>query len=155
MALRSGTLAPDFTLPATGGTDFTLSRDAAGKLCILYFYPKDFTPGCTEEACSFRERFDFFEGLDVPIYGISRDDVASHERFKAEHNLPFDLLADEDGSVGKAYEAFRPLIRVPRRITYLIDAERRIAAVYENFFGARSHIEEMIQALEPKADAGA
>ncbi len=147
MALSPGTPAPDFTLPSTSGRDFTLSRDAAGQGCILYFYPKDFTPGCTREACAFRDEFACFREASVPVYGISRDDVETHRRFKAEHHLPFDLLADVDGSVCAKYDALLPLIRIPRRITYLLDAEHRITAVHEDFFGAGEHIDAMIDAL--------
>ncbi len=147
MSLSPGTPAPDFTLPSTSGRDFTLSRDAAGQMCILYFYPKDFTPGCTREACAFRDEFAFFRKASVPVYGISRDDLETHRRFKAEHHLPFDLLADGDGRVCESYDALLPLIRIPRRVTYLLDAEHRIAAVYEDLFGAGEHIDAMIAHL--------
>ncbi|WP_457651184.1 peroxiredoxin [Rhodocaloribacter sp.] len=147
MALLPGSDAPDFTLPSTSGRDFTLSRDAAGQVCILYFYPKDFTPGCTREACTFRDQFALFRKASVPVYGISRDDIETHRRFKAEHHLPFDLLADVDGGVCAKYEALLPLIRIPKRITYLLDAEHRIAAVYEDLFGAAGHIDAMLAHL--------
>jgi peroxiredoxin Q/BCP len=147
MALPPGTLAPDFTLPSTSGRDFTLSSDAAGQVCILYFYPRDFTPGCTREACAFRDQFALFRKASVPVYGISRDDPETHRRFKAEHHLPFDLLADVDGSVCARYDALLPLIRLPKRITYLLDAEHRIAAVYQDLFGAADHIDAMLAHL--------
>ncbi len=149
MALAPGTPAPDFTLPSTSGRDFTLSRDAAGQACILYFYPGDFTPGCTKEACTFRDQFAFFRKASVPVYGISRDDLKTHLEFKAKYDLPFDLLSDVDGEVCALYDALVPLLRIPKRVTYLLDAEHRIAAVYEDFFDASGHIEAMIAQLSP------
>ncbi len=76
-----------------------------GKPCILYFYPRDFTPGCTREACGFRDQFAEFRGLDIDVTGISRDSVATHLKFKETHRLPFELLADEQGEVATLYKA--------------------------------------------------
>lgn len=151
MPLTENTKAPDFSLPSTGGATFKLSEHAAGKTCILYFYPKDFTPGCTAQACEFRDSFALFRELDVPVYGISRDSLKTHERFKQEHRLPFDLLADEEGKVAKLYKASIPLMGVNRRITYLLNPERLIVAVYENMFAAEKHIKEMIKRVKASA----
>lgn len=144
MALKEKTPAPDFSLASTSGTPFTLSKTAANKPLILYFYPKDFTSGCTKEACEFRDSFAFFRELDIDIYGISRDTVETHHEFKKAHKLPFELLADEDGKVADLYKASVPLINFTRRITYLLDANHRVAAVYSNLFGATKHIHDMI-----------
>lgn len=144
MALKVGTQAPDFTLPSTSGADLSLSKDMAGKPCIVYFYPKDFTPGCTKEACSFRDAFSEFKGLDIDVFGISRDDIPSHQKFKAEYDLPFDLLSDKSGEVCKSYKSLIPFVGVPKRITYLLDKEHKIAAVYDSMFDANGHIEQMI-----------
>lgn len=149
MALKTGEKAPDFKLPGTQG-DFELSKDAAQRPLILYFYPKDFTRVCTKEACSFRDEFSVFQGLNIPVVGISRDSVATHKRFAAQHQLPFPLLADESGKVAKAYKALIPVLRLPKRITYLLDKNHRIAAVYEDMFGAESHIRQMLKELEEK-----
>lgn len=148
MPLSEKSIAPDFTLPSTAGTDFTLNKTAAGKPLIIYFYPKDFTPGCTKEACEFRDSFAFFRDLDIPVYGISRDTLETHHEFRKAHNLPFHLLADPDGKVADLYKASVPLIKFTRRITYLLDAEHKIAGVYENLFGATKHIQQMIRKVK-------
>lgn len=151
MALKENTPAPDFSLPSTSGSSFRLSKEAAGRPLILYFYPKDFTAGCTKEACEFRDTFEHFRGLDIDIYGISRDDIPTHHAFKKAHNLPFELLADEEGKVANLYGASIPLINFTRRITYLLDKDHKIAGVYQNLFGARKHIQEMIRKVKEKS----
>jgi peroxiredoxin Q/BCP len=145
MALQVGAKAPDFTLPSTSGKDFNLSRDAAGKPIILYFYPKDFTPGCTKQACAFRDRFDHFEKLEIDVIGISTDTVRKHQEFKEKYELPFELLADYDGKVSRAFDASMPLVNMSKRITYLLDSDHRVKAVYANLFGAEQHIKAMVK----------
>jgi thioredoxin-dependent peroxiredoxin len=147
MALKIGKKAPDFTLPSTSGKNFSLSKDAKGKACIIYFYPKDFTKVCTAEACDFRDQFAAFRDLDIPVLGISRDDMATHLRFKKEYKLPFELLSDEKGNVCNAYDALIPLIRVPKRITYFIDQNHIIQGVFSDMFESKKHVEEMIKML--------
>lgn len=148
MSLIVGTKAPDFKLPATSAQTLSLSENFKGKSLILYFYPKNFTPGCTAEACEFRDQFESFRKLDIPVLGISRDSVSSHERFKNIHKLPFDLLSDLDGKVCKSYEALIPLIKMPKRITYLLDQNHKIAGVYTDMFDSKKHIERMLQKLK-------
>lgn len=149
MALKIGKKAPDFTLPSTSGKNFSLSKDCNGKACIIYFYPKDFTKVCTAEACDFRDQFAAFRDLDIPVLGISRDDMATHLRFKKEYKLPFELLSDEKGNVCNAYDALIPLIRVPKRITYFIDQNHIIQGVFSDMFESKKHVEEMIKMLKP------
>jgi len=148
MALKIGNKAPDFTIPSTSGKNFTLSKDSKGKACIIYFYPKDFTRGCTAEACDFRDQFAAFRDLDIPVFGISRDDMSTHLRFKKEYKLPFELLSDEKGNVCNAYDALIPLIRVPKRITYFIDQNHIIQGVFSDMFESNKHAEEMIKMLK-------
>jgi peroxiredoxin Q/BCP len=148
MALPVGTQAPDFTLAATSLGSITLSKDLAGKSVILYFYPKDFTPGCTTEACEFRDQFAEFRDLNIPVFGISRDNLATHEKFKKTHRLPFELLADESGKVCKAYDALIPLIKMPTRVTYLLDSNHRIAGVFQGLFENKAHIAAMLKELK-------
>lgn len=145
MPLKPGTIAPDFTLPSTAGKNFSLHKE--GGPCILYFYPRDFTSGCTREACKFRDTFSFFEELDIPVYGISRDSVTTHLEFKAAYHLPFDLLSDEYGRVSDLYKASIPFLNFTRRVTYLLDKDHRVMAVYENLFAATSHVREMVKFL--------
>lgn len=150
MALPLYSQAPDFTLPATSGSNFRLSRDMAGKPCIIYFYPKDFTGVCTAEACSFRDHFEAFRNLDIAVIGISRDSIATHLRFIKQYQLPFELLSDEDGKVTKLYHAAIPLIGIPKRITYLLDAAHKIVAVHEALFEGSEHVRTMLQALNAR-----
>jgi thioredoxin-dependent peroxiredoxin len=148
MALAVGTKAPDFTLPGTSGITLSLSKDMKGKALILFFYPKDFTRGCTAEACEFRDQFGEFRNLDIPVFGVSRDDIPTHERFKKEYKFPFELLSDESGKVCKQYDALIPLIKMPKRVTYLLDAEHRIAAVFSDMFEFKGHIQSMLRNLK-------
>lgn len=148
MALKVGAKAPEINLKSTNGKRFILSDEMKGKPCIIYFYPKDFTPGCTEEACTFRDAFSEFRDLEVDVFGISRDTIASHLKFKAAHNLPFELLSDLDGKICKAYDALVPIIALPKRVTYLLDENHRIAAVYQDMFGAKKHIEKMLKEMK-------
>ena len=148
MALTIGTQAPDFTLAATNLGSITLSKDLAEKSLVLYFYPKDFTPGCTTEACEFRDQFAAFRELDIPVFGISRDNLATHEKFKKTHRLPFELLADESGKVCKAFDALLPLIKMPTRVTYLLDSNHRIAGVFQGLFENKAHVSAMLKQLK-------
>ena len=147
MALSIGTKAPSFSLASTLGTKLS-SQDLAGKSYILYFYPKDFTPGCTAEACEFRDQFEAFRELAIPVFGISRDSIESHLKFKAAHKLPFELLSDPDGKVCKAFDALIPLIKMPKRVTYLIDDSGKIAGVFSEMFESKGHIQAMLKKLK-------
>ena len=147
-ALEIGQAVPDFTAAMTGETSFTLSDYRSKSNLIIYFYPKDFTPGCTEEACSFRDGFSELRNLDIDVYGISRDSISSHKKFRDEHKLPFHLLSDPKGEVCKSYDALMPIVKIPKRITYLIGENMRIKAVYADLFGAKKHLESMIRELK-------
>ncbi|MDX5340629.1 MAG: peroxiredoxin [Cyclobacteriaceae bacterium] len=147
MALSKGTQAPNFTLPSTSNQTFKLAS-YLGKPMILFFYPKDFTRGCTKEACEFRDQFAEFRNLEIAVFGISRDDIPTHEKFKKAHKLPFDLLSDKDGTVCKKYEALIPLIKMPKRVTYLLDEEHKIAAVFDGLFENKAHVEAMLSKLK-------
>ncbi len=145
MAIKIGKKAPDFSLPSTSGKDFKLSKDFFGKSCVIYFYPKDFTGGCTAQACEFRDEFETFRDLDIPIVGISRDDMATHNRFKKAYQLPFELLSDKDGKVCKAYDALVPILGLPKRITYLLDEGHLVKDVFQDMFNAKAHIKKMLK----------
>ncbi len=149
MALAVGQKAPYFSLPATGGQQIDSKVDLSGKAFILYFYPKDFTKGCSAEACEFRDQFEAFRELDIPVFGVSRDDIPTHEKFKEANRLPFELLSDKDGKVCKSYDALIPLIGVPKRVTYLIDKDHGIAAVFSDMFESKKHVETMVKQLNP------
>lgn len=146
MPLPVGTKAPDFTLGSTNGKDFSLYRDMKNKPCILYFYPKDFSVGCTNEACSFRDTFEVFKELNITIIGISRDSLESHAKFKKTLALPFDLLSDPDGKVCHLYDTQLPFVPLfTKRTTYLLDKDQTILAMYQNIFSSKRHIKAMVE----------
>ncbi len=130
--MLQGQLAPDFELPATSGRVVRLSA-LRGKPVVLYFYPKDNTPGCTTEGQDFRDLYDLFQALDCEVFGISRDSIKSHEGFKAKLGLPFELLSDEDEKVCEAYGVIKlknmygKKVRGIERSTFVIDREGRVA----------------------------
>ena len=147
MALALGSQAPDFQLPSTSAKVFRL-KDYLGKPLILFFYPKDFTKGCTAEACEFRDQFSEFRDMEVPVFGISRDDIPTHEKFKKAHQLPFELLSDPDGKVCKSFDALIPVLKIPKRVTYLLDENHRIVGIFEGLFENKKHVSAMIAKLK-------
>jgi peroxiredoxin Q/BCP len=126
---KVGDVAPDFSVAASDGTTVHL-KDAIGKgNIILYFYPKDDTKGCTMEACSIRDNFDAFKGLNATVLGVSFDSVASHKAFIAKYNLPFVLLADTDKSVAKLYGVADETSKHASRVTFVINKAGKIVFV--------------------------
>jgi len=150
MALSVGTIAPDFTLINSENLPFTLSKDLAGKACVLFFYPKNFTSGCTKEVCEFSERIEDFKAAGISIIGISTDDYESHARFSKQFKLPFQLLSDIDGKVSTAYGVKLPFLNISSRATFFLGSDHRIASVYKGLFQTSSHIKAMITALKSK-----
>lgn len=152
MPISSGIPAPDFELLDDTNTPRKLS-DYRGKNVVLYFYPKDDTPGCTKEACNFRDDYSAYEKAGVVILGVSPDSVKSHVKFKQKFQLPFPLLADEDHKVCDLYGAWGPKKFMGKqyegvlRTTFLIDAEGRIKRVFENVRPAE-HSKEVIESLD-------
>jgi len=130
-----GEKAPDFTLEADDGRQISL-KDYRGKKVVLYFYPKDDTPGCTREAVEFRESAEEFEKQGIVIVGVSKDSVKSHQKFKQKHDLPFTLLSDPEGEVLGQYEVWKKKSLYGRtfmgteRTTFLIDEKGIVAKVY-------------------------
>ncbi len=142
-----GSLAPDFTLPSQSGEMVSLGDFTGKKPVVLFFYPKDDTPGCTKEACAFRDRFEEFSKLDAEVIGISSDSVESHRRFAAKHHLPFTLLSDEGGKVRKLYGASNTFGFFPGRVTYVIDDEGAVRHIFSSQLGVEKHVEEALEAL--------
>ncbi|MEZ0396180.1 MAG: thioredoxin-dependent thiol peroxidase [Anaerolineales bacterium] len=151
MAISPGVPAPDFALPDEKGVIRRLS-EFRGRPVVLYFYPKDDTPGCTTEACNFRDDYSAYLEADVIILGVSPDSVASHARFKEKYGLPFPLLADENHEVASAYGVWGPKKFMGReyegvlRTTFIIDAHGQIGRVFENVRPAE-HSAEVLEAL--------
>ncbi len=124
--------APDFSLPNQDGATISL-KDFAGKWLVLYFYPKDDTPGCTVEACSMRDARDDLAELGAHVVGVSKDDATSHEKFKAKHNLNFDLVSDSTGGVTEAYGAWGKKMfgkEGIQRKTFIINPDGQVVKVY-------------------------
>lgn len=152
MSIEAGQAAPDFTLPGDTDGDVRLSA-LRGAPVVLYFYPKDDTPGCTTEACDFRDRMDRVQAAGARVFGISRDSIKRHEKFRAKYDLNFPLLSDPEGEVHAQYGAWgekkmygRTSIG-PIRTTVLIDAEGNVARVW-NKVRVKGHADEVIAALE-------
>lgn len=145
-----GAPAPDFTAPSDDGTVSLASL--RGKKVILYFYPKDSTPGCTLEARGFRDLHDALAAHNAVVLGVSKDSVKSHSRFKSKECLPFPLVSDVDGAICEAYGAWRPKTMYGReflgiaRITVLIDEAGRVARVFDPVKAA-THAQEVLEAL--------
>lgn len=144
--------APDFTLPATGGQDVTLS-DLRGAPVVVYFYPRDDTPGCTKEAIGFSERQEEFRAAGAQVLGISRDSIDKHDKFTARHGLTITLLSDSDGTVCEDYGVWVEKNMYGKksmgieRATFLIDATGRIARVWRKV-KVPGHVDEVLQAVQ-------
>lgn len=151
MTLKIGDKAPDFTLPSDENKPITLS-DFQGKKVILYFYPKDNTPGCTREACDFRDSLAQFANKNTVIIGISKDSPARHQKFKQKYLLPFTLLADENGDVCEAYgiinkkSLFGRTFLGIQRSTFIIDEQGIIRAIWRKVKVAE-HIKQVLHEL--------
>ena len=145
---KAGSPAPDFKLPDAQSKTHTLA-DYAGKWLVLYFYPKDDTPGCTKEACSFRDDLFQLEKLGAKVVGVSVDDSKSHAEFAKKYNLPFPLLSDKDAKVADSYGALMNLgvVKKAKRYTFLIDPQGKIAKVYLSVDTSR-HSQEIIDDLK-------
>lgn len=151
MTLNRGDIAPHFILPTDDNTSFNL-HDLKGKKVILYFYPKDNTPGCTKEACDFRDHYQVIQEKGVSVLGISKDSAATHAKFKAKYHLPFPLLVDKAGDVCEAYGVIhkkslwgKTFLGI-HRSTFLIDEQGKIAAIWRNV-KVSGHLEQILHVL--------
>jgi len=149
--IEVGSTAPDFTLPSDEGGHVKLA-DLRGKRVVLYFYPKDDTPGCTTQACDFRDALPTFEGVDAVVLGVSADSVESHRKFREKYELNFPLLADEAHEVADAYGVWKEKSMYGRkfmgieRSTFLIDEKGRVAGVWRKVKPA-GHAEMLAEVL--------
>jgi len=152
MSVEIGKPAPDFAMPTDGGGTVRLS-DLKGRKVVLYFYPKDDTPGCTKEACGFRDAMPDFSKLDAEIVGVSKDSVAKHGKFKAKYELPFTLASDEDGKVCEAYgvwvekKLYGKTYMGIERATFLIDEKGMLREVWRKV-KVPGHVEAVLEAAQ-------
>lgn len=145
---QAGSRAPEFTAPTTIGKTIHLS-DFRGKKLVLYFYPKDDTPGCTVEACGLRDQYQKIREQGAEVLGVSVDSTASHQKFTEKYHLPFPLLADTDKSVSKAYGVLNEKSNTSRRVTFLIDQHGKILKTFETV-KPDQHPQEILDALKGK-----
>lgn len=149
--LQVGDIAPVFSLESDAGQKISL-KDFRGKKVVLYFYPKDDTPGCTKEACNFRDSFDFITSKDAVVLGVSMDSVSSHKKFKDKYSLNFPLLSDPSGEATRAYGVYKQknMYGVIRwgieRSTFIIDEDGKIAKIWRKV-KVDGHKDEVLQVL--------
>ena len=143
MALSAGTQAPSFSSTDDQGNSVSLS-DYAGKTVVIYFYPKDDTPGCTKQACSFRDSYSDYQGKDIVVLGVSMDDATSHKAFKEKFSLPFPLIVDTDGSIAKAFDVEGG--GYAKRVTFVIDGSGKITKVYDSI-NTETHATDVLSDL--------
>lgn len=152
MALEEGDIAPEFTMPTNGGNVIS-SADLKGKPYVLYFYPKDDTPGCTKEACGFRDALPDFAGIDAMVIGVSKDTVAKHDKFVAKYALTFPLASDEDGSVCAAFGTWVEKSMYGKkymgieRATFVVDSAGRIAKIWRKV-KVPGHVDAVLEAVK-------
>jgi peroxiredoxin Q/BCP len=143
--LQTGATAPDFTATDASGKSVKLS-DSAGHPRVVYFYPKDETPGCTKEACAFRDAFKSYTDRGVVLFGVSRDTEESHKKFRENHQLPFALVADESGAVQKAYGVPSKMGVLASRVTFLVDKDGKVEKVWPEV-DPGTHADEVLAAV--------
>jgi thioredoxin-dependent peroxiredoxin len=144
--VKAGDHAPDFALPDADGKEVRLA-DLRGKPVVLYFYPKDDTPGCTKEACSFRDQYEDFRDAGAVVIGVSSDSGESHRKFTEKYKLPFMLLSDRGGAVRKLYGVPATLGLLPGRVTFVIGADGVVRHVFNSQLAATRHVAEALAAL--------
>lgn len=144
MTLAVGTVAPNFTTVDDEGKTVSLS-DFKGKVVVMYFYPKDDTPGCTKQAQSFRDNYEQYQNQEMVVLGVSMDDEASHKAFKEKYGLPFQLLVDKDGKITQAYDVSGG--GYAKRVTYIIDAEGKITHI-DDKVNTSNHALDILEAVK-------
>jgi peroxiredoxin Q/BCP len=148
MAIQVGDEAPDFPFTHKDGSPVSLKSLLQKKAVVLYFYPRDNTPGCTAEACSFRDAYEAFTEAGAEVIGVSSDGASTHEAFASKHRLPFTLVSDEDGSLSKRYGVPRSFLGLlPGRVTYVIDRQGIVQHVFNSQLQASRHITEALEVI--------
>lgn len=152
--LNEGDSAPDFEIRLSNGESFPLSRLRGKRNVVLFFYPKDFTPGCTAEVCSFRERYEDITRFDALLLGVSYDDEKSHEAFMRKHRLPFSLISDHDRSIARAYGVdarLGGLLPGAKRVTFVIDKQGIIRRILHYEVLVARHVAGVVETLQQLA----
>ena len=140
---------PVFTLKDQNDNDFSVEKLIGRKAMVIFFYPKNFTPGCVKEVCAFRDQYQEFQDYGVEVIGISSDGLESHQKFAKKHNLPFTLLSDTKGKIRKLFGVPSSLLGLlPGRMTFVVDKNGIIKMRFNNQFGAERHIEESLKVLK-------
>jgi thioredoxin-dependent peroxiredoxin len=147
MAVKVGDIAPDFALTAADGSSVSL-KNFRGQSVVLYFYPKDDTPGCTAESCAFRDQYEVFKTSGAEVIGVSSDSPESHQKFAAKYQLPFTLLTDKGDQVRKLYGATMAFGFIPGRVTYVIDPQGVVQYVFDSMLNFKGHVEETLKHLQ-------
>jgi peroxiredoxin Q/BCP len=151
MKIKIGDAAPDFEGPTADGTNLGLKDFIGKKSVVLYFYPKDNTPGCTKEACSFRDNLQPIRSLGAEIVGVSLDSLNSHKKFATKYGLLFPLISDKDKRIAKAYGTLRETGTSTNRMTFLIDRRGKIASIFPKV-DVTNHTQDVVAALKELAD---
>lgn len=146
--IKAGDKAPDFTLPSQSGDEVRLYDRLGERVVVLYFFPKDGTPGCTAQACAFRDSHEVFTDAGADVIGVSSDSVASHDSFAGRHELPFTLLSDESGEIRKAYGVPSVLGLLPGRVTYVIDRAGTVRHVFNSMTNIDGHVGEALEVVK-------
>ncbi len=146
--LKVGDRAPEFSAVSSDGVAVRLADYLGQRGLVLFFYPKDGTPVCTKEACSFRDSYEQFTKAGFEVVGVSSDGPESHQAFKTRYNLPFPLISDADGSLRIAYGVSKKLGLVPERVTFVIDKEGIIRLVFSALFASDEHVRQALAATE-------
>ena len=146
--VKVGSVAPNFTLPSQSGEMVSLEDFLGHKPVVLFFYPKDDSPGCTKQVCAFRDDYEEFGRLDAEVIGISSDSVESHRSLTAKHHLPYTLVSDKGGKVRKLYGVPNTLGLFPGRVTYVIDRKGVVRHIFSSQVGIDRHVEDALEALE-------
>ena len=147
MSLKVGDQIPEFSLLDQSGIS-RRSNQLNGKALVLFFYPKDDTPGCTAEACGFRDKYDLFKIFGAEVWGVSSDDSISHLNFIEKNKLPFPLLCDTDNSLRKLFGVPKVLGLIDGRVTYIIDTNGEICYVFNDLLNGPAHVTEALNALD-------
>jgi len=147
-AVNVGDAAPEFDLPDAAGKRVRLADYRGKKAVVLYFYPKDDTPGCTKEACAFRDSFEVFKDAGAEVIGVSSDSADSHRKFADKYKLPFTLVADAGGAVRKRYGVPATLGLLPGRVTFVIDRSGVVRHVFNSQLQATKHVDEALAVVK-------